>query len=204
MDLFGLLDGVQAIARTGLAYAQDPYDRERYEKLLVLAAEGYSDALASVSDELLARFRAEAGYITSKVGVSAAVFDADGNALLARRADDGLWSLVSGWVDPNETPEEAIVRELHEEIGVDASVDAFAAVFSRMASLTAGPHSMIAIVYLCTLASDALILNHELLEARFAPIESVDADGWHPQHRDRALRARDVWSERQRARTPSR
>lgn len=196
MDIFGLLDGVQAIARNGLNYAQNPYDRERYEKLLDLATASYSELLALSSEELLARFRSELGYVTTKLGVSAGVFDESGNALLARRSDDKLWSLVSGWVDPNETPEETVVRELMEEVGVSARVDQLVGVFTRTASQETGPHSVVSLVYLCSIAPADLDVSHELLEARFAPIVAVNHDDWHPQHLERALRAREVWARR--------
>lgn len=37
-DIFALLDEVRAIARTGLHYCDDPFDRARYERLLDMAA----------------------------------------------------------------------------------------------------------------------------------------------------------------------
>ena len=39
LDILPLLEKIQAIARNGLTYAKDFYDRERYEKLLELANE---------------------------------------------------------------------------------------------------------------------------------------------------------------------
>lgn len=51
-------------------------------------------------------------------GVAALVRDLAGQVLLQRRADDGLWGLPSGSVDPGETPGQAVVREVHEETGL--------------------------------------------------------------------------------------
>jgi 8-oxo-dGTP diphosphatase len=52
-----------------------------------------------------------------------ALIDADGRVLLARRpagkAMAGLWEFPGGKLLPGETPEQALVRELHEELGVD-------------------------------------------------------------------------------------
>lgn len=52
-----------------------------------------------------------------------ALIDADGRVLLAQRPEGksmaGLWEFPGGKVEPGETPEAALVRELHEELGID-------------------------------------------------------------------------------------
>jgi len=52
-----------------------------------------------------------------------ALIDADGRVLLAERPEGkamaGLWEFPGGKVDPGETPEAALVRELAEELGID-------------------------------------------------------------------------------------
>ncbi|WP_421790605.1 8-oxo-dGTP diphosphatase MutT [Hyphobacterium sp.] len=52
-----------------------------------------------------------------------ALQDADGRVLIAKRpagkAMAGLWEFPGGKVEPNETPEQAIVRELREELGIE-------------------------------------------------------------------------------------
>ena len=45
MDIFSILEEVQIIARNGLNYSTNLYDRERYERLLNLAAQNYSELL---------------------------------------------------------------------------------------------------------------------------------------------------------------
>ena len=45
MDILPLLDELQIIARNGLHYAQNPYDRERYERLMELTTRYYGEAL---------------------------------------------------------------------------------------------------------------------------------------------------------------
>jgi hypothetical protein len=61
MDIFSLLDGLQTIARNGLLYASNDFDRERYERLLALATQSYADLLAVPDEEIRKRFLNELG-----------------------------------------------------------------------------------------------------------------------------------------------
>jgi 8-oxo-dGTP diphosphatase len=54
--------------------------------------------------------------------VACALVDADGRVLLAKRPPGrplaGLWEFPGGKVEPGETPEAALIRELQEELGI--------------------------------------------------------------------------------------
>lgn len=63
-------------------------------------------------------------------GVSAVVTDDDGRLLLGQRADNGLWAVVSGILEPGEQPAAAAAREILEETGVVAEVVALTVVHS--------------------------------------------------------------------------
>ncbi|MER9351197.1 (deoxy)nucleoside triphosphate pyrophosphohydrolase [Mesorhizobium sp. M0239] len=59
-----------------------------------------------------------------------ALVDADGRVLLAQRPQGkqlaGLWEFPGGKVEPGETPEQCIIRELHEEIGIETDIPCLA------------------------------------------------------------------------------
>ncbi len=63
--------------------------------------------------------------MTRKVVLVSAValIDPDGRVLLAQRPEGksmaGLWEFPGGKIEAGETPEEALIRELHEELGID-------------------------------------------------------------------------------------
>jgi 8-oxo-dGTP diphosphatase len=67
-----------------------------------------------------------------------ALVDPDGRVLLAQRPEGkhlaGLWEFPGGKVQPGETPETALIRELEEEIGIDV-------VASCLAPFTFASHS---------------------------------------------------------------
>ena len=59
-----------------------------------------------------------------------ALIDTDGRVLLAQRPEGksmaGLWEFPGGKVEDGETPEAALIRELHEELGIDTRASCLA------------------------------------------------------------------------------
>ncbi|MFI5716067.1 NUDIX hydrolase [Nocardia sp. NPDC051750] len=66
-----------------------------------------------------------------KVAVSALVQDDQGRILLIRRSDNGLYSIPGGGLEAGETVAQAVVREIHEETGIDVEVSELVGVFSN-------------------------------------------------------------------------
>jgi 8-oxo-dGTP diphosphatase len=67
-----------------------------------------------------------------------ALVDADGRVLIAQRPEGkqlaGLWEFPGGKIEPGETAEETVVRELAEELGIETKV-------ACLAPLTFASHS---------------------------------------------------------------
>ena len=61
---------------------------------------------------------------------AAALIDADGRVLICRRPEGkamaGLWEFPGGKVEPRETPEATLIRELKEELDIDTSASCLA------------------------------------------------------------------------------
>lgn len=121
---------IQALSQTGLTYARDPYDRERYEELREIAAEMLAAPLGAAPPELLALFRAEEGYTTPKIDVRGVVIQ-DDRVLLVRERSDGLWTLPGGWADVGDAPSRAVEREIWEESGYEAKAVKLLALYDR-------------------------------------------------------------------------
>ncbi len=198
LDGFALLDEVQAIARSGLHYSDNPFDRERYTKLLAAAQREYTARTPLDDAAIRERFAAEVGYVTAKVGADAAVFDDHDRILLVHRADDSTWGLVAGWVDPNESPADTVVRELAEEAGVQASVDRFVGTFFREARAGDHPHGTVSLVFLCSIISGTLRPQlHEVTEVAWRAIDDLAPAEWHHSHEYLARAALDAHWRRQ-------
>lgn len=120
---------VQAIAQTGLIYARDAFDRQRYEELREIAVEM---AAAAGADALAARvaFSTEEAYPTPKVDVRAVVFRGD-ELLLVREARTGGWTFPGGWADVGDTPGGVAERETREESGYAVRARKMIAVFDK-------------------------------------------------------------------------
>src|SRR5579871_4110696 len=116
-DLLAIADELRAMASNGLLFSQNPYDRARYERLLVIAAEMAAAGSGLTEQTFLDIWRSESGYITPKVGVAAAVTDDAGRLLLIRRRDNGLWAMPGGWAEIADTPAAGAIREVQEETG---------------------------------------------------------------------------------------
>lgn len=62
--------------------------------------------------------------------VAVALVDIDGRVLLAQRPPGrsmaGLWEFPGGKVEPGEAPEDALIRELHEELAIDVKASCLA------------------------------------------------------------------------------
>lgn len=70
------------------------------------------------------------GSLPTLLVVAVALVDGDGRVLLAQRPEGkslaGLWEFPGGKVDPGETPEAALVRELKEELDIDTTASCLA------------------------------------------------------------------------------
>lgn len=122
---------LHALARTGLHFCREEYDRERYREIETLAVELLAGSVMEDRSRLTSLWAAETGYVTPKVEVRAATFDASGRVLLVRERLDGRWTLPGGWADVNESPSQSVEKEIEEESGYRSRATKLAALYDR-------------------------------------------------------------------------
>lgn len=80
-----------------------------------------------------------------------AMIDADGRVLVQRRPEGkpmaGLWEFPGGKVEPGERPEDALIRELAEEL--DISVEKSCLAPATFASAPLGDRHLLLLLYVC-------------------------------------------------------
>ena len=111
------------------------------------------------------------------IGVVAVVFDGAGRVLLVEHAYHPrfAWGLPGGWIDKDEDPEAAVLRELNEELQLKARV--LRVVHS---SMTAPNH--IDMAFQCEALSPIGKLSHELLDFQWLAREDLpDIKRFHRQ-----------------------
>ncbi len=94
---------IQSLAQAGLAYTDNVYDIERYERLREIAAEMINEKSDIPLDKVKDLFCCETGYQTPKLDTRAAIFK-NGKILLVHE-NNGTWSLPGGWCDVLESVE---------------------------------------------------------------------------------------------------
>lgn len=124
-DLLRWSEALSGIARTGLGFTDNLYERERFEEVLKVAA----DMRVAAGTELEAETLIEEwlrlvgsgvpGYVTPKVAVGAVVGNDEGQILLIQRADSGVWLYPTGWADVGYSPSEVAAKEVYEETGIE-------------------------------------------------------------------------------------
>jgi ADP-ribose pyrophosphatase YjhB (NUDIX family) len=190
MDSMRLLDELRILAQNGLEYADNPYDEERYERILELTANWYGRSVDLPPKEVRTRFDKEIGHITPKVSADAAIFNNDGHILLQLRADDSTWCLPGGYTEPNESPRDTAIRETREETGQIVEPVDLVEVNTRKPG-EYGPHCLVAHLYLCTITGVELELSHEGEDLQYWSLENVP--NWHKNHHELARDAYEFW-----------
>ena len=127
-EMYLVADELRSIADLGLHYADNDYDRERYDRVLSLSARLVAGIEKRSADDVMEEYGGGLVHATPYAAADAAVFR-DGRILLIRREDNGLWAMPGGMTEVGETWAQSAERELHEETGVKGTATRLLGVF---------------------------------------------------------------------------
>lgn len=172
---------LQSIGHNGLHYAHDDYDRERYQRVLEIAAEMMAGQTAGQSArQVLDLFSMDYGYLTPKIDVRAFIVQDDRVLLVRELADAGRWSLPGGWAEPNDSPSIAVEREAREESGYNITATRLLALYDRShprhGHQPPAPQYVYKAFFLCHVTGGAPAASNETGESRFFSEQDLPAD----------------------------
>jgi ADP-ribose pyrophosphatase YjhB (NUDIX family) len=176
-DLIRWSEALAGIARTGLGFTENLYERERFEEILAVAADirvaagSHFEADTLVHEWMASVGHGVAGYQTPKVAIGAVVGNDEGEILLVQRADSGVWLYPTGWADIGYSPAEVAKKEVLEETGIEVEVRSLVAVIDGMRlGFTRIP--LYSLVFHCQAIGGELSAH---------PLETSDV-GWFAEH----------------------
>ncbi len=107
------------------------------------------------------------------VVVAATLVDRDGRLLVQQRPEGlsmaGLWEFPGGKIEPGETPEQALIRELAEELGIDVEQACLAP--ACFASDMLGDRHLLLLLYVCRKWRGTPVARHASALRWVRPVE---------------------------------
>ena len=99
----------------------------------------------------------------------------DGRILFQRRTDNGKWGLIGGLLEMNETYEEAALREIREETGLEVKLDSFFGIFHNhnMVWNNGDAAHVISAMYTARIVRGKPRIDEESYELRFFSREEI-------------------------------
>ncbi|KTD74973.1 NUDIX hydrolase [Legionella waltersii] len=183
---------IHALSQNGLTFSKNEFDIERYHRLDEIAKEMAAHFSDKNFDAVAQCFSMDNGYTTPKLDVRGFVLKND-KLLLVRERSDNLWTLPGGWVDVNESPSEAVVRELFEETGFNVEVNRLLALWDKQKHdhPPRWPHTY-KIFFQCDIVSGEKKENLEISEIDFFPMNQLPDLSIHRVTANQLLRLYDL------------
>jgi len=171
-ELYRIADELRGIACVGLQFTENCYDREYYERVLAASARLIAAIENRSSEEVLTGFEDNLLHVSPLAGAEAVVVR-NGEILLIRRRDDGLWALPGGFTEVGETLAESACRELEEEAGIGARATGLLGIFDSRLWRSQTKAQLYHVVFQVEADSSSPAPGPEVLDAAFFGEDSL-------------------------------
>ena len=113
--------------------------------------------------------RPKLGHQKIILNCAGAIIERDGKILLQKRSDNGEWGLIGGLLELNETYEEAALREVREETGLEVRLESFIGIYHNhdMVWSNGDAAHTIGAYFKASIVSGEPRVDEESLELRF-------------------------------------
>ena len=163
---------IQSLAQAGLAYTDNVYDIERYERLREISAEMIKEKSNISLDKVKNLFCNETGYQTPKIDTRAVIFKDD--KILLTHENNGTWSLPGGWCDVLESVASNTIKEVKEETGLDVETIKIISIQDRNKhNKPIYAYGVCKIFVLCNVIGGEFIENIETTEIKYFSLDKI-------------------------------
>jgi ADP-ribose pyrophosphatase YjhB (NUDIX family)/predicted kinase len=120
-----------------------------------------------------------------EAGAFGMIFNQKGELLLCHRQDRDVWNLPGGIIDQNESPWEAVVREVKEEVGLKVKVEKLTGLYFKPKSSEISRETLV-FNFLCKKISGKPKTSNEVQDFKFFPLNKLPKK-LNPNQRERIL-----------------
>lgn len=173
-DQLEMIKRIKSLSDTGLIYAQNEYEKERFAELRSISLK----LLGIVSNEPFSAlsnfFMPDKDYPTPKVDIRGLALNKVKEILLVKEKLDGKWSLPGGWGDIGFSPSEVIKKEILEETGLNSRVLRLLAIYDKKCHPhPPQPFYVYKLVFLCEILPGEFNTSFDIEDARYFNINSL-------------------------------
>lgn len=160
---------LQGVSQTGLFYAKNPGEVERYNTVKRVAAEMLSQSTSATVEYIETIFDKNVGYATPQVTVRGVIFN-NSKVLLVKERKNKLWTLPGGYAEINDSPAQSVIREIKEETGYDVKANKLLAVYDSVYKQIFHRYNLF---FSCEIIGGNMLTNDEIEEIAFFELDEI-------------------------------